>query len=53
MLSNPVENEEISGYKAFRSVDLTQQTINFFNTRSDSCSTNLNNELNSEEYEES
>ena len=45
VLSNPIENEERSGYKAFRSVDLTQQTINFFNTRSDSCSTNLNKGL--------
>jgi integrase len=45
VLSNPIENEERSGYKAFRSVDLTQQTINFFNNKDVSCSANSDSEL--------
>ena len=41
----PIENKEAGSYKPFSKVNENQTTINFFNTRSDSRSTNLNKEL--------
>ena len=36
IITAPIENKEASSYKLFSNVDLTQQTINFFNSKSDS-----------------
>ena len=40
MVSTPRENEAESSYKPFYNVDTIQKTINFFNSKSDSYSTN-------------